>query len=120
MEDEVKTPIILAALVLLFCVPSSPQQVEHAPTVAQCQADQRLWLSKLEADHGLDDVTYPTLIAWGVEMGQCDAVDNPNHHKYYVTNSEIIAAESRRELGFIYRHGLYQQFIAEDAAGKRE
>jgi hypothetical protein len=115
----VKTTIILAGLTLLFCVPSFPQQVEHAPTVAQCQADQRLWYSKIEADHGLDDVTFSTLVGWGTEMVQCEIVDPQNHLKYSQTNSEDIAERATRELNFISRHGLGQQFLAEDAAGKR-
>jgi hypothetical protein len=118
-EDEVRTPIVLAALALLVCVPSFPQQVEHAPTVAQCQADQRLWASKMRDIHGLDDVAFPTLVGWGTEMSQCETVDPENLHKYYNTNSEDIAERATRELHFISRHDLGQQFIDEDAAGKR-
>ena len=106
-------------LALLFSVPGIPQEVEHAPTVAQCQADQRFWISKLEADHGLDDVTVPTLIAWEHEMIKCEAVDPPNRIQYYNTWGEATAIEAWREHDFIKRHGLDEQFLAEDAAGKR-
>jgi len=45
----------LLAVAILIAVPAIGQEVEHAPTVAQCQADQRLWLSKLEGpESGLD------------------------------------------------------------------
>jgi aldehyde:ferredoxin oxidoreductase len=115
----VKIKRTFLAVAILIAVPALGQEVEHAPTVAQCQADQRLWLSKLEADHGLDDVTFSTLVGWGTEMVQCEIVDPQNHLKYSQTNSEDIAERATRELNFISRHGLGQQFLAEDAAGKR-
>lgn len=43
---------------------AAPPQVEHAPTVPQCQADRALWMSQLESDHGTDDVTVLTLQDW--------------------------------------------------------
>lgn len=110
---------LLAALVLLFAVSSPTQEVEHAPTVAQCQADQALWLSKIEEDHGTDDVTILTLQAWQKEMRQCQAVDQANHSKYYNTWGEALAEESLREYKFIVRHGLMDKLLAEDAAGQR-
>jgi hypothetical protein len=113
----------LLAVAILIAVPAIGQEVEHAPTVAQCQADQRLWLSKLEDDgngrHGLDDVTFRTLNIWKKEMRQCEVVDPENSQKYYNTLSEAMVAIATRELSFIVRHGLADQFIAEDAAGKR-
>jgi hypothetical protein len=110
---------LLLAVAIVIAVPALGQDVEHAPTVAQCQADQRLWLSKLEANHGLDDVTVPTLVAWEHEMIKCEAVDPPNRLQYYNTWGEATAIEAWREHNFIKRHGLDEQFLAEDAAGKR-
>ncbi|MFY9529926.1 MAG: hypothetical protein WBC04_23385 [Candidatus Acidiferrales bacterium] len=100
--------------------PKPPQEVEHAPTVAQCQADQRLWLSKIEdADHGLDGVTYSTLGAWKHEMDECMEIDPPNHLQYYNTRSEADVAQHLRVERFIVRHNLWGQFIVEDTQGKR-
>jgi hypothetical protein len=48
-------------------------QVEHSPTVAQCQADQRLWLSDLEEPHNSLPV-YAVLGQWNVEMSVCEKV----------------------------------------------
>jgi len=45
---------LLLAATILISVPAIGQEVEHAPTVAQCQADQRLWRAKLEGDQGFD------------------------------------------------------------------
>ncbi len=114
-----KTSIILALVILLFPVSNFSQQVEHAPTVAQCQADQAVWLSKLENEHGLDDVAYLSLTAWVNEMLQCKIVDQSNGTKYSNTASEAVAAQQVRASDFIYRHSLWQKFLAEDAAGQR-
>jgi hypothetical protein len=110
---------LLLAVAILIAVPTL-SQVEHAPTVAQCQADQRLWFSKLEGpESNLDDTTIITLNDWSKEMVQCEAVDPENRFKYGNTSAESVAEKSIREMHFINRHGLYDQFIAEDAAGKR-
>jgi hypothetical protein len=111
---------LLAFLLLFSGIPASPlpQQAEHAPTVAQCQADQALWLSKMEND-SMSDVTVLTILAWEHEMQQCKDVDPANQDKYYNTQNEAIAAESIREANFIARAGLWERFVAEDAAGKR-
>jgi|HubBroStandDraft_6_1064221.scaffolds.fasta_scaffold517911_2 hypothetical protein len=42
-----KRHLVLGCLVLAA---SLAGQVQYAPTVAQCQADQRFWMSKLEAE----------------------------------------------------------------------
>jgi hypothetical protein len=121
-EKPMKINWKLTLCVLCFLTPASrllTQEVEHAPTVAQCQADQALWMAKLQRDHGTDDVTVKALWAWEHEMGQCMDVDRPNHSKYYNTEGEATAQESLREMDFIVRAGLRDQFFAEDAAGKR-
>jgi hypothetical protein len=112
---------LLLAATILISVPAIGQEVEHAPTVAQCQADQRLWRAKLEGDQGFDlkDVTLNTLAHWEAEMVKCEAVDPPNQSRYFNTDVEAVAAESHREFDFIKRHGLLEQFVKEDAAGQR-
>jgi hypothetical protein len=95
-------------------------QVEHSPTVAQCQADQRLWLSKLEtlpADTGLP--SYTSLSLWAIEMDNCQQVDPKNQWLYYNVHGEISDVQASRMVRFVGRHGLWNKFLAEDAAGKR-
>lgn len=115
-----KTLLVVAILV---AAPAFTQEVEHAPTVAQCVADQRLWGSKLndysKGGHGLDDVTVQTLIAWEREMGQCDVVDPESSRKYDLTQAAAVFAESNREVKFLSRHGLWTQFLKEDSEGQR-
>jgi hypothetical protein len=110
---------ILLVLVLLFSISSSTQEVQHAPTAAQCQADQALWLSKLETRGGTSDIVVQTLHKWQNEMSDCETVDPLNKLKYFNTETKIEAELEGRELSFIHRHNLYQQFLDEDAAGKR-
>jgi hypothetical protein len=108
-----KRCLVLGWLVLTA---SLTGQVEHAPTVAQCQADQRLWLSKIEGDSAL---TFDALANMGREMLACHDVDPPNARDYYNTSCSATAAMATRMSNFIQRHQLWQQLEAEDAAGKR-
>jgi hypothetical protein len=105
-------------LMLTLLTASVAGQIEHAPTVAQCQADQRLWLSNLK---GAQD----TLPIWGVlsqweqEMRDCEKVDTDNFRKYNNTQVEIRAEKMSRLLEFLDRHNLVEQFKQEDAMGQR-
>ena len=98
-----------------------PQAVEHVPTVEQCQADRAYWMSKLtQADgKGTDDVQFLTLVDWDAEMEKCRAVDPPNRWQYFNVGEEALAETAIRQRKFLVRHNLWQQFLDEDAAGKR-
>jgi hypothetical protein len=61
---RMKMIALIPAVLCLGNTTAAPQKVEHAPTAAQCQADEALWMSQLEAEHGLDRVTVSTLVAW--------------------------------------------------------
>lgn len=108
------------ALSVFFLAASLTAQVEHAPTVAQCQADQRVWLSKLEAqppDMNLPDFT--TLRRWSAEMADCEEVDSKNRWLYFNTQSESNNFQAARMFRFLNREHLWDKFIEEDAAGQR-
>lgn len=92
-------------------------QVEHAPTVAQCQADQRLWRSQLDKD--ASSLKFGALRNMAGEMIACDTVDPPNHQDYYATAADASVNTAMRMSAFIQRHQLWDEFLAEDAAGKR-
>ena len=72
-----RNTILAFALLLCACMAVAQQDPIHAPTVAQCQADQRLWLSQMEPEH-------QTLPIWSAmaeriaEMDSCGKVD-PDH-----------------------------------------
>jgi hypothetical protein len=114
MADAMRYFVLLLLLVRSLLA----QEVKHAPTVEQCQADQRLWLAKLEGSAGASP-DFVTLEHRSQEMDDCISVDPANHAKYYNVESEILAAQAQRLLSFISRHELYDKFIEEDKAGKR-
>jgi|SRR5215469_8003552 len=110
-------------LLLVIAIPLQfihAQEVKHAPTVEQCRADQRLWLSKLEESPMRVRIPMGELDGWLVELNECRSVDPTSEVplSQLVTN-EIIAEQATRYWHFIQRHNLYNQFLAEDAQGKR-
>ena len=45
------------------------QEVKHAPTVEQCRADQKLWLSMMGGSRaGVTNVSYKELDGWFAQM----------------------------------------------------
>ena len=107
---------------LFLLTTSLTGQVKHPPTVPQCQAHQWLWSSKVEASYNADADYFPgwdTISQWAGEMEECETADPDNHAVYHNLRAEILAFKSMRQLHFIVRHGLYDQFIEEDKAGKR-
>jgi hypothetical protein len=108
----------LVVFAVFVTVSPSAGQVEHAPTAAQCQADQRLWLSRLEGPSS-QLPEYKVLVGWSSEMKDCQEVDPTNNFKYFNTRTELTAEQQIRLSRFLERHGLWNQFRAEDAAGKR-
>ena len=104
---------------ILFIAISATAQIEHAPTVAQCQADQRLWEAKIlnGPSDQLPDIYVIT--DWSKEMSDCLRVDPTNQFKYYVLGAEINGERLLRLSSFVQRHNLYAQFVQEDKAGKR-
>jgi hypothetical protein len=104
----------------VFVLAAVGQDVQHAPTVAQCQADRRLWYSKLEAlpaDTNLP--SYTTLSLWASEMTDCQQVDPRNQWLYYNVYGEISDVQASRMTRFLGREKLWSKFLAEDAAGRR-
>ena len=90
---------------------------EHLPTVAQCQADQKLWLNKLEQNPARS-VSFGELTGWQGEMIECEFVDRKNERRYYATSSEVVKEQSLILLDMAKRHNLYDQFLVEVVQGK--
>jgi hypothetical protein len=106
-------------LVLAFLHSIHAQEVKHAPTVEQCRADQRLWLDRLQDESSIKPIPYTELSSWFTEMHECEIVDPDHKLQYYNTTSETTAMQWVRLTNFLLRHNLYDQFIAEDAQGRR-
>jgi len=113
-----KRILILATLILTASL-SVGQDVKHAPTVGQCQADQRVWVADIEQVDSPRLPKYSVLSKWSHEMTDCEKVDPDNKGKYYNTGAEIDAMQAIRLMDFLDRHGLWAKFKEEDAAGKR-
>jgi hypothetical protein len=115
-----KTVLLIAAVAVAGTV-FAGQDVDHAPTAAQCQADRAYWMSKLEDTDTstMENISYETLDAWSAEMYKCRVVDPPNSHKYDFAEMEVIAFQHVRLIDFLNRHKLLPQFKSEDAAGAR-
>jgi hypothetical protein len=102
-------------LLLLLLLQPLAAQTRHAPTVDQCRADQKLWFAWLEdRDHLLPK--YPELSAWSNEMMNCMAVDRELSWQYQNVQAEVTAVQLTRVENFLQRHGLIEQFLAEDGA----
>jgi hypothetical protein len=117
----ITTAFGLFLAVLIAHASGKPKQTEHAPTVAQCQVDQKLWLPKVQSDSplALTHITVPTLTDWMAEMRARADVDQPNKESYYHTGSDTTARIDVRLVHNLSRHDLWSEFLAEDAAGKR-
>jgi hypothetical protein len=91
-------------------------QVEHTPTIAQCQAHEQLWSSQVE---NIDKQPISALIPQLREMRHCLTIDHDNQSKYHALANELALTHAARMRKFLLRHDLYQQFLSEDAEGKR-
>lgn len=95
------------------------QEVQHATTVEQCRANQKLWDSMLLDPNGaVANVSYKELKGWFDEMQKCELVDPEFGTKYYNTYAGAAAQQRLRLQKFLDRHNLWNKFQAEDAQGK--
>jgi hypothetical protein len=108
---------ISALIVFVFVFVAVGQEVQHAPTVAQCQADQRLWGHALAHPENLPD--FVALEERASEMVDCGRVDPQDQPEYELTAATIYAQIEARMLHYLQRHNMLADFKAEDAAGKR-
>jgi hypothetical protein len=117
-ESKFMKPIwLLLFLVSASFNPLAAQEVKHAPSIAQCRADQRLWSAEAQGRQ-FNLISYMELVARADQMGQCSTVDPEFAFKYF-DNLTAYSTESERRLqDFVMRHGLFAQFKAEDAHGK--
>lgn len=107
-------------MLLLFVVPVMAQ--DHAPLIKQCRVDVALWTAKDDATQGrgFNSLTDYQLSARATEMLYCRMnVDSAHSAQYDNMYEEFIALEMTRMIHFLQRHGHWNQYISEDAAGAR-
>jgi hypothetical protein len=91
------------------------QDVEHAPTVAQCQAEQRLWRAEIEESVQDHSAHLPGIHG----IRECEKVDPENRLRYHNIESELTVEEKMRMEDFLHHHQLWDKFITADADGER-
>lgn len=114
--------LFVSSISLFLLTSSLTGQLKHPPSVGNCQAHLRLFSSKVEASYNADADYLPswdTISQWAGEMEECETADPENHAAYHDVRAQILAFKSMRQVDFIVRHDLYDQFIEEDKAGKR-
>jgi hypothetical protein len=113
-----KCYLAFAVLILTASLAGQVEQIEHAPTVAQCQADQRLWDYQITNQaEKLPDIK--VLQKWNREMGECESIDPSNKLPYFVTVDEVDGEMLIRMMHYLQRHDTLKEFVHEDEAGKR-
>ena len=114
--------IILGTLLIASAAAAVPQ-FEHAPTVEQCRADQAAWTAEMQGPGGESKQPFSVLSGRMKEMSECFAVDLERKESptngYLFLNDIIVKVMAAREIRFIARHGLTQEFQSEDEAGQR-
>jgi len=123
MKRSAKLSVLVLVPVCAVSV-TALAQMHHAPTAAQCQADETVWhrtLSQVDMeDQGsLKGVSYDTLGEVLVEMNECGEVDPARGGAYFSVLAGALDARLLRVMDFVNRHHLGEQFKKEDLAGIR-
>ena len=134
----IKLRLSIGLCLLLGLVAKAPavqaQEIQHAPTVDQCTADEKLWGSydvqneyqEAESRHLRDGIPNHTDIARlsilqltsrGKEMNDCARVVTAQPF-LDVANFYLSVVEDRYS-SFVKRHGLMKQMVKEDVEGQR-
>jgi hypothetical protein len=109
---------------------------EHAPTVAQCQADYVVWYdiaevtdfynaetefirNKVPNRTVLNKLPIETVLQRAAEMGVCRRVDSVQKSNYDDAAALYHGIELARMSDFIERHNLFNKFVLDDKFGLR-
>jgi hypothetical protein len=110
-----KTTLLAFALVSLFLLPTSNAQ-DHAPTVAQCQADEDWWSGQAEEAGGFPATTanlsIDDLLLRAGEMEKCVSVDRQRGQRYAGTAGEIFSQITVRLGQYIHETGQDAAYLA--------
>jgi hypothetical protein len=128
--------IAIGTLAVTCMALAHQQEPKHAPTIAQCQADVKLWYNTADATEytkaqdALNDDNTPNRTAYAtlpisevrlrmLEMTDCARVDDANFRNYHEAHEFYYGIFNDRLFRFMQRHNLFPQFATEDAEGKR-
>jgi hypothetical protein len=106
--------------VVIFLLTALSLGQDHAPTVQQCEADQRLWWEQLDTQpEEISKLSFRKLNQRSGEMADCAVIDEEHINAYNRTSVLLLIQQSSRLANFVVRHNLMSQFLAEDKVGKR-
>jgi hypothetical protein len=118
---------LIVSIVMLSVVANSQ---EHSPALEQCRLD-------FDTYKKLGNFAHPTEAEFTaqrdylrrfplseinrriVEMESCMDVDQTHRQDYTDASLLLEGAQRNRYMNFLVRHNLWDQFVAEDAQGKR-
>jgi hypothetical protein len=120
---------MLLLIASINVAPAQTSPLEHALTREQCKADEKAWAlewqmaeeSKLGMPDSLKDFKaskYDVMSDRSLEMMRCSNYFD-SAPSFGTTAWALESDGTRRMRDFLERHGLWDQFLAEDAAGKR-
>ena len=126
---------VLAVIAIFLLTGSSmwtqtAAQPSDAPTIEQCRADFLLWNTNSGMDATLRPLAVADLFHRGQVMLLCSLVADSLHEKgnlhdlaesvrYSDLATQYMSAQAGRFHNYIVRHGEWQRFLNEDAAGER-
>lgn len=116
----------IAAVCIVWIVAASfpaPSQ-DHAPTVAQCQADEKVWGMQTEESGafppGTANLSLDDLLERSEEMSSCIAVDRSHRESYAFTAMALNSQIETRLWGYIHETGQSAQYDAWELKKQRE
>jgi hypothetical protein len=123
-------------LAMFLACPLGAQVEEPAPTPNRCRTDAALWATrKTQNDYAeatgatmrsgipnqneINLLPIKEIMRRETEMIACTSADSQSLETYMEGAYFYHRVRTDRYIDFVFRHGLIQQFLDEDAAGKR-
>jgi len=108
----------LLVMLAMFSMSAVAQDIQHAPTAAQCQADIAVWKAESKVD--IEALAVNTLVGRANELSDCSKVLVGDGSELARTLRAVYDQHiENRYAHFVMRHGLGQQMVDEDAKGAR-
>ena len=108
----------LLVILAILSMSAVAQDIQHAPTAAQCQADIAVWKTQDKAY--IEALPVNTLVNRANELSDCSKVLVGDGSEWaWTLRAAYDQHIENRYVHFLIRHGLGQQMVDEDAKGAR-
>lgn len=108
----------LTVIFALLTISAMAQEIEHATTAAQCEADIAVWKAQDKAH--IESLPVNTLVSRANELSDCSKVLVGDGAELAFTLRAVYDQHvENRYVHFLMRHNLGQQMVDEDAKGAR-